>query len=255
MKKERGGRRWRWSAGRSGGATKMGSGGGCCGCSALVFAGLSLQLHLQSRFLSHVCSGSRTQHILDPELDGLEEVPGVEGPDMSWVAPFLYILRVLGGPESSSGVLTLSEKQRNRPSVAASPAVPARVFRKAGRQPLCPRRHTGPCHVFLVHHCAWRPGLRGLACAPLLETCPCLQSRARRHRSLLRRCPRGPPWPRALEASALLARRLVAPSPACAPTPPLESSLTPPRPPRFVWPCPCPWLPWCCPVCHARPSG
>lgn len=115
MKKTRGGRRWRWSAGRSGGAHEDGDWRRVLRiCSALVFSGLFLQLHLQSRFLSQVCSGSRAQHILDPELDGLEEVPGVEGPDMSWVAPFLYILRVLGGPESSSGGLTLSEKVKEQ---------------------------------------------------------------------------------------------------------------------------------------------
>lgn len=74
------------------------------------------------------------------------------------------------------------------------------MFGKAGRRHVHPHRHTRPCHVPLSA-ASRRPSW--LECAsPILETWPRLQSGpgGTDPCSVLAR--RGPPWPRALEASA-----------------------------------------------------
>lgn len=173
------------------------------------------------------------QHILESELEGLEEVR-FPRPRRELGSTISCHLEGSRGPESSGRAVAPSGKRKDR-----APRCQPRVFGKTGQRHPCPHRHTRPCHVPL--RTSWRPAFSGWqACPPRLETwlvsnpsteapipAPSPPALARLGHGLRR------PVPRLVAASLQLL------TPACAQLPP-QFSLTLPRPPRLIWSRLCP---------------
>lgn len=165
---------------------------------------------------------------------------GFQGPGMSWVAPFLVILRVLEVQRAAVVRWLLQEVKGQRPAACSAPQ---------GTSQECSGRPDGvtsvltvtPDHVMsLSAPPGVRPSVAGMYVHPYRRP-DWSPIRAQRHRSPLHHRPHRPALARALEASATpRSCRLPLLAPACASNSLPPSSFTLPCPPRLVWSRQCP---------------
>lgn len=153
-----------------------------------------LWLNLRERFLSRV-EWLQLQHILESELEGLEEVRGPR-PRRELGSTISCHLEGSRGPELCG---SLRKAEGQSPAGRSAPRSSSRACSGRPTASVLPRRHTGPCHVSLS--VSWRrPSAAGRHVTPTGD----LAGLPSEHRGT-DRCSitaAGPPWPRALEASA-----------------------------------------------------